>query len=97
MCLGVPLQVRAVLPGVALCDDGTAERRVSTALLDAPPVAGDWLLVHVDAAIRAISADEARLVRDALRGVAAAANGEPFEHLFADLIEREPELPPHLR
>ena len=34
---------------------------------------------------------------DALRAVSAAAAGQPFEHLLADLIEREPELPEHLR
>lgn len=97
MCLGVPLQVSAVEPGAALCREGSTERRVSTLLLDAPPEPGQWLLVHIDTAIRAIDAEEARLVGDALRAVSAAADGAPFEHLLADLIEREPELPPHLR
>lgn len=97
MCLGVPLQVRSVDVGVALCRDAVGERRISTLLLDAPPAPGDWVLVHIDAAIRAIDAEEARLVRDALLAVSAAAEGAPFEHLLADLIDREPELPPHLR
>lgn len=97
MCLGVPVQVISVEPGVAVCRDGTAERRTNTLLLDAAPAAGDWVLVHIDTVIRAIDAEEARLVRDALRAVAAAAEGAPFEHLLADLIEREPTLPPHLR
>jgi len=44
-----------------------------------------------------IDAEEARLVRDALRAVAAAAEGAPFEHLLSDLIEREPVLPAHLQ
>jgi hydrogenase expression/formation protein HypC len=72
-------------------------RRVSTLLLGAPLRAGDWVLVHVDAAIRRISAQEARLVEDALGAVVAAASGAPFEHLIADLVDREPTLPPHLR
>lgn len=97
MCLGVPLQVSSAQPGSALCRDGSGERRVSTLLLDAPPEPGQWVLVHIDAAIRALDADEAQLIRDALHAVAAAAEGQPFDHLLADLIDREPELPPHLR
>lgn len=97
MCLGVPLQVATVAPGVAVCGEGPQERRVSTLLLDAPPAVGDWLLVHIETAIRVIDAEEAALIRDALLAVSAAAEGAPFEHLLSDLIDREPELPPHLR
>lgn len=98
MCLGVPLRVVSAEAGAALCEDGAGQRRrVSTLLLDAPPDAGQWLLVHIETAIRAIDAEEARLIGDALRAVSAAASGDPFEHLLADLIDREPELPPHLR
>jgi hydrogenase expression/formation protein HypC len=53
--------------------------------------------VHVNVAIRALDALEARQIADALLAVTAAASGQPFEHLLADLIEREPELPAHLR
>jgi hydrogenase expression/formation protein HypC len=53
-------------------------------------------MVHVDQAVARLSADEARLIRDALAGAAAAAAGEPWEHLFADLVDREPTLPDHL-
>jgi hydrogenase expression/formation protein HypC len=44
-----------------------------------------------------LDALEARQIADALLAVTAAASGQPFEHLLADLIEREPELPAHLR
>ena len=101
MCLGVPLQVASVTSQVTVeCATGDIEagrRQVNTGLLDAPPVAGDWLLVHMDVAIRALSKDEAQQIGDALRAVTAAAAGEPFEHLIADLIDREPQLPEHLR
>jgi hydrogenase expression/formation protein HypC len=102
MCLGLPLQVVALdAAGNALCATGEqgaqAQRRVATTLLDEPPQPGDWLLVHVDVAVRALPPAEARQIGDALRAVDAAAAGEPWEHLLADLIEREPELPPHLR
>ena len=101
MCLGLPLQVRSLLPsGAALCagdGSGTALRAVDTSLLDGAPAEGDWLLVHVNIAVRGLDALEARQIADALLAVEAAAAGQPFELLLQDLIEREPELPPHLR
>lgn len=94
------MQVRGLeANGLVLCavDEAGAEARtINCALLDAQPVVGDWLLVHVDVAIRAIDAQEAREIGNALAAVSAAAAGEPFEHLLGDLIDREPQLPPHL-
>lgn len=99
MCLGVPLQVQSVLAsGAALCGvSGERPRAVDTSLLDSLPGVGDWLLVHVNIAVRALSGLEAQQIGDALLAVNAAASGQPFEHLLADLIDREPELPAHLR
>jgi len=99
MCLGIPLQVQSVPSwGIALCgaagDDG---RPVETSLLEQPPQPGDWLLVHVNVAIRALDTGEAGQISDALLAVTRAAAGESFEHLLADLIDREPQLPAHLR
>ena len=95
------MQVQSILPsGAALCATRGGDDRLRTVesyLLDSPPRAGDWLLVHVNLAIRAIESKEAQQIGDALHAVAAAAAGEPFEHLIADLIDREPQLPPHLR
>ncbi len=101
MCLGIPLQVRALLPsGAARCsgrDVDPEPRTVEVSLLDAAPCIGDWLLVHVDVAVRALEPDEAQQISDALQAVAAAAAGEPFEHLIADLVDRQPQLPAHLK
>jgi hydrogenase expression/formation protein HypC len=101
MCLGIPLQVQSVPSwGVALCgptENGEGQRRVETSLLEQPPRPGDWLLVHVNIAIRAIEALEAEQISDALLAVTRAATGDSFEHLLADLIDREPQLPAHLR
>jgi hydrogenase expression/formation protein HypC len=86
--------------GAALCtlrDNAGEPCIVEASLLDHPPRAGDWLLVHVDVAVRALDDDEAQQIGDALQAVAAAAAGEPFEHLIADLVDREPELPEHLK
>jgi hydrogenase expression/formation protein HypC len=96
MCLGVPMQVVAAGDGWAECRNGEALRRVDTLLLD-PVAPGDWVLVHVASAVRAIDAAEAASIRGALLAVERAASGQPFEHLLADLIDREPQLPPHLR
>ena len=95
------MQVRSILPsGAVRCstrDNSRELHTVEASLLDNPPRAGDWLLVHVDVAVRALDAGEAQQIGDALQAVAAAAAGEPFEHLIADLVDREPELPAHLR
>jgi hydrogenase expression/formation protein HypC len=58
---------------------------------------GAQVLVHIDSAVRVLDAAEAGQIDDALDGVAAALAGQSFEHLFADLIDREPELPAFLR
>lgn len=101
MCVGIPMQVRDVEGHLAFCvahgDRQGQARAVSTLLLEQPPVQGDWLLVHIDVAIRATTEAEADIVAGALRALGEALAGNPFEHLIADLIEREPELPEHLR
>lgn len=96
MCLGVPMQVAALDGFTALCvrDD---DRRTVDLLITGPQPVGTWLLVHVDRAVRVLDADEAAQIIAALQGLDAALHGDAFEHLFADLINREPQLPPHLR
>ncbi|MDR3465137.1 MAG: HypC/HybG/HupF family hydrogenase formation chaperone [Xanthobacteraceae bacterium] len=96
MCLGLPMTIIETDGVTALCERRGEQRRVSVLLLDQPPV-GARVLVFIDNAVRLLDADEARLIDDALDGLAAACNGEDFDHLFADLINREPELPEHLR
>jgi hydrogenase expression/formation protein HypC len=96
MCLGVPMQVVTAGTGWADCRNGDAIRRVDTLLLG-DVASGDWVLVHVASAVRLLDAAEARAIRDALLAIERAAAGEPFEHLIADLVDREPQLPPHLR
>ena len=100
MCLGLPMRVLLIQPsGAVQCAaEGDPQlRTVEPSLLDRPPRVGDWLLVHADVAVRALEIAEARQITDALQAVAAAAAGEPFEHLLSDLIDREPQLPAHLQ
>jgi len=96
MCLGVPMTIIETNDVSALCERRGERRLVSVLLLDRPPV-GAQVLVFIDNAIRLLDAVEARQIDDAIDGLAAACNGEDFDHLFADLINREPELPEHLR
>lgn len=96
MCLGLPMTVIDGDDFSALCEWRGERRRVST-LLVGQQANGARLLVHVDSAIRVLDEAEAEAIGRALDGLAAAADGQAFEHLFADLIDREPELPEHLR
>jgi hydrogenase expression/formation protein HypC len=96
MCLGVPMRIVEGDEVSALCQRGEETRRVSL-LLIGPQAPGTQVLVHIDTAIRVLDDDEAKLIADALRGLEAALRGESFESHFADLIDREPQLPEHLR
>lgn len=96
MCLGLPMTVVDSDNFSALCEWHGETRRVST-LLVGRQATGTRLLVHLDSAVRVLDDAEAEAISRALDGLAAAAEGRAFEHLFADLIDREPELPAHLR
>ncbi len=96
MCLGVPMTIIETNNATALCERRGESRLVSVLLLDEPPI-GTQVLVFIDNAVRRLDAEEAQQIDNAIDGLAAACNGEDFDHLFADLINREPELPEHLR
>ncbi|MCG6207421.1 HypC/HybG/HupF family hydrogenase formation chaperone [Rhodopseudomonas sp. HC1] len=96
MCVGLPMTVISSDGLTALCERRAEQRRVSTALIGEVAV-GDRVLVFIDSAVRLLGPEEAQQIDDALDGLAAAMDGRPFEHLFVDLIDREPELPEHLR
>ncbi|CCG39669.1 HypC/HybG/HupF family hydrogenase formation chaperone [Magnetospirillum molischianum] len=96
MCIGLPMRVVTGGDFFAECDRRGTIERVSL-LLIGPQPAGTPVLVYLGTAVRVLGAEEARLIDDALDGVAAAIEGRPYDHLFADLIDREPELPDFLR
>jgi len=99
MCIGVPLQVQVLEDSAefALCGDGAVQERLDMRLIGPQPV-GTWVLSFLGAARRVLDADEAEQVRAALQGLQAALDGNlaSVDALFADLIDREPQLPPHL-
>lgn len=105
MCVAIPMRVEALQGGAARCaraaEAGTgAGVLVDISLLEALQP-GDWVLVFRDEALRVVSREEAMEVENALRATAAVMAGDASEETiragFADLIDREPPLPPHLQ
>ena len=96
MCIGYPMTVLECSEYWAKCERQGKVENVSIALLGAVPV-GAKVLVHMGQALRELDAVEAQQIDNALEGLAAALEGRDFQHLFADLENREPDLPPHLR
>ena len=78
MCLGIPGRVVAIADGyagqIALVDVQGAERQVNIGMLDEPPAAGDWVLLHMGFAVESI--DEAQ-AREALAGLELM--GQPLD------------------
>ncbi len=97
MCVGIPMQVIETASGFALCRAQDGNHEIDTSLVgDIEP--GTWLMVFLGAARDIITEDEAIKASNALEALAMVARGETnFEHLFADLIDREPQLPEFLR
>ncbi|MBV1790147.1 HypC/HybG/HupF family hydrogenase formation chaperone [Marinobacterium sp. D7] len=98
MCIGIPMQVAAVEGARAFCTVGDEQHWIDIRLIDTPS-AGEWLLVFLGAAREKISAERAVQVAQALAALDAGARGDSaaIDALFADLVERTPQLPPHLQ
>lgn len=97
MCLGLPMQVVETGDGFAVCVADGQRRHIDTMLVGEPAI-GAWLLTFMDTAREVLSADQAEQIGDALRAVEMAMQGDAgVDHLFADLIDRGPQLPEFLR
>ena len=99
MCIGFPMKVVEVLDGggAALCETRAGAMETIDLSLVGALGAGTWVLAFMGAARSVMDEDEAMLVADALEALAVAADGGNVDHLFSDLIDREPQLPQHLR
>jgi hydrogenase expression/formation protein HypC len=80
----------------AVCARKGETTAVSMLLVGEQPP-GARVLVHLGAAMRVLEEAEAEIIDAALDGLEAALRGESFDHHFADLIGREPELPVFLQ
>ncbi|HRZ01296.1 MAG TPA: HypC/HybG/HupF family hydrogenase formation chaperone [Burkholderiaceae bacterium] len=98
MCIGIPLRVDQVLVGTAVCSGRGQTQRLNMMLVGEQPP-GTWVLAHNGRALRVLTADEARSIDLALDALEQVMNGNPdqIEAGFADLVNRTPQLPPHLR
>jgi hydrogenase expression/formation protein HypC len=99
MCIALPMRVTEPMGAFALCEDGcdgSRREHVDLRLVGAQP-AGTWVLVFLGAAREVIDAARAHRTCAALAALRAVQRGESIDHLFADLADREPRLPAHLR
>lgn len=96
MCIGFPMTVLEGDDCEALCERRGETLRVSMLLIGAQLV-GAKVLVYLGSAVRLLDDIEARQIDDALDAVQEALEGKNVDHRFADLIDREPQLPDFLQ
>lgn len=96
MCIGIPMQVIGFNGEYAVCER-EGELRLIDPILVGKPELGAWLLVFLGTAREIISAEQAALIQDALEALTLTLQGESdIDHLFHDLVDREPQLPDFL-
>jgi hydrogenase expression/formation protein HypC len=101
MCLAIPLKVVRMEGTTALCEGRNGIERVDT-LITGPLEPGQWILSFLGAAREVIDAERAAQVGDALIALESILHGNGSTEAliqagFADLIDREPQLPEFLR
>jgi hydrogenase expression/formation protein HypC len=99
VCIGIPMQVvRTFAAGAtADCEGRGGPQRLDLMLVGEQPV-GTWVLAFRGAAVRVLTTEEAMQTNAALEALdVALAGGDNFDAYFADLVDREPQLPEHLR
>jgi len=96
MCIGVPMQVVESGEVFAICESAGGRHRIDIRLVGEQPC-GTWLLTFMNAAREILTEEGAAQISDALQAVDMAMQGEGrIDRLFADLVDREPELPEFL-
>jgi hydrogenase expression/formation protein HypC len=98
MCIGVPVRVLHADEQIAECEGPEGPLRLDNMLVGAVP-AGTWLLSYQGRALRTMTGDEAARTQMALDALALAMSGTAgsFDAFFADLVDRDPPLPEHLK
>jgi len=97
MCIGIPMQVTVQYEDSATCIYHGQQSVVDTMLVGSQPV-GTWLLVFLGTAREVLSEQKARQIADALEAMRLAMQGDNhIDHLFPDLVNREPQLPEFLK
>lgn len=97
MCLGIPMEVVSAEGNVATCRGRFGVVRIDATLV-APVAVGEWLLTWLGSARSKLDATEAGRIDQALDALEAVERGEvDVAKYFPDLVDREPQLPEHLR
>ena len=101
MCLALPMKGIRMEGSTALCKSRNGIERMDT-MLTGPLEPGQWILGFLGAAREVIDAERAAQVEEALVALESilhggANNDELIHAAFADLIDREPQLPDFLR
>ncbi|HVO91077.1 MAG TPA: HypC/HybG/HupF family hydrogenase formation chaperone [Casimicrobiaceae bacterium] len=97
MCIGTPMQIQDV-DGLRAACAGRGERQFVDLSLVGTQSVGTWVLAFQGTAMRVLDPADAERTNAALDAMHAALNGAvDLDRYFADLVDREPELPPHLR
>lgn len=97
MCIGIPMQIVTVEGDYAWCEGMNERKHIDTLLVGRQPP-GAWVLVFLNSAREVLSVEEAQRITQAVQAVNLAMQGEiDVDHLFADLVDREPQLPEFLQ
>lgn len=97
MCLGIPMRVLGFNGDYAVCERDSEQHLIDMQLVGKPDI-GAWVLVFLDTAREIISPEHAALIQDALKALTLTLQGDTnIDYLFADLVNREPQLPDHLK
>ena len=80
----------------AVCQRGDEQHLIDPILVGKPEI-GTWVLTFLDTAREIISPEQAAQIQDALQALTLTLQGDyNVDHLFADLVNREPQLPDFL-
>ncbi|HSD60806.1 MAG TPA: HypC/HybG/HupF family hydrogenase formation chaperone [Burkholderiales bacterium] len=98
MCIAIPMQVISCNEVEALCE-GRGERQRLNILLIGPQAPGAWVMSFLGTAREVITPQQAQEVNQALDALEAALRGDTanLDAFFPDLVNRQPQLPEHLR
>jgi hydrogenase expression/formation protein HypC len=97
MCIGLPLRVVEAHGNLAWCEADGHREQLDMMLVGEQPV-GTWVLGFLGTARQVLGDEEAAQARAARQALAAVLRGDgAVDAFFADLVDRVPELPAHLR
>jgi hydrogenase expression/formation protein HypC len=98
MCIGIPMEIIEVDGLVANCrnDEEGRYEKVDLSLIGEQEV-GSWIIVFMGSGREYIEPENLEQVLQSRKAMKAALEGENVDEFFADLVNREPQLPDFLK